>query len=102
MWRKGAQHFLPCLGGMLHTDSFVSAYRQSANVFATQVDSRTIADLDVKFSNDSITIGLYATNLFNTRTLTNQFTSLIAGVITNPTGVFERPRTVGANVSYKF
>jgi len=89
-------------GGLRYTGSAMSSYGNSASVLAVEVESRVLADLNMSVTNGDLTIGLYVTNLFDERSLLNREDGLLSNGSTVSTGVFERPRTIGANIKIDF
>ena len=88
-------------GGIRYTDGYYSSYSQSISQVNVEIDSRTLADMSLAFTNDDIRITLYATNLFDSRALIDRSDVILAGAI-DSTGVFERPRTLGVSLNYAF
>ena len=94
-------------GGIRYIDSFQSTFT-FAEAVGVEVGDRTIADINLSVSNDNLRFGLYVTNLFNSRKLTSRSDSIIGAnpatgdLIFNSAGVFERPRTIGGNVTFSF
>lgn len=89
-------------GGLRYTGSAVSSFRNSISIVPVEVDSRVLADVNLSVTNGKVTVGLYATNLFNKNALLNRRDNLLSDGSTASTGVFERPRTIGANVKVDF
>jgi len=89
-------------GGLRYTGSAMSTYGNSLSTKAVEVEDRVLADLNLSVSNGDVTIGLYAKNLFNKRGLLNRNDDLLSNGSTISTGVFERPRTIGANIKVDF
>ena len=89
-------------GGLRYTGSSLSSYRNSFSILPVELNSRLLADLNLSVSNGRFTIGLYATNLFNKRALMNREDSLLSSGSVVSVGVFERPRTIGANFKVDF
>ena len=89
-------------GGLRYTGSAMSSYGNSASVLPVELEGRVLADLNMSVRNGNFTIGLYATNLFNKRALLNREDNLLSDASTVSTGVFERPRTIGANFKVDF
>ena len=94
-------------GGVRYTSAFDSAFSFSTTV-ADRIEERVITDLNIGLGNEKVRLGLYVTNLFDERKLTTR-TDQIVGLdpmtmapIFNSTGVFERPRTFGGNVTVNF
>ncbi len=95
-------------GGIRYIDSFQSTYT-FLEAIGAEVDDRTIADINLSVSNDNLRFGLYVTNLFDSRKLTNRSDAILAvdpvsgaPLAFNSTGTFERPRTIGGNVTFSF
>ncbi len=89
-------------GGIRYIGGFNSAFRQSVTQLSVPVDGRTFADVNIGISNGNVHLGLYATNLFDNRALLSRFDEILGGAVPAPTGVFERPRTIGANIRVDF
>jgi len=89
-------------GGVRYTAGAASALSGATSVLNVPISGRTFADVNLTVSNGSVHVGLYATNLFDNRALLNRTDNFIGGVVTNSTGVFERPRTIGANIKVDF
>lgn len=89
-------------GGIRYIGRFDSAFRQSATEFSVPVDGRTFADVNLGISNGNVHFGVYATNLFDNRALLSRASEILDGAVPAPTGVFERPRTIGANIRVDF
>lgn len=89
-------------GGIRYIGGFDSAFRQSATQLSVPIDGRTFADINVGVSNGTVHLGLYATNLFDNRALLSRDNTILGGAVPAPTGIFERPRTIGANVRVDF
>ncbi len=85
-------------GGVRYIGGFDSAFRESVTQLSVPIDGRTFADINVGVSNGTVHIGLYATNLFDNRALLSRDNSILGGSVPTPTGIFERPRTIGANI----
>lgn len=89
-------------GGVRYIGGFQSAFSGAFSTLGVPVDGRTFADLNVGLSNGSVHFGLYATNIFDNRALLSRTDTLQAGTVVSSTGIFERPRTIGANVRVDF
>lgn len=89
-------------GGLRYTGSAMSSYGNSQSILPVEVGGRVLADMNLSVSNGTVTFGLYATNLFNKRALVNREDSLLSSGATISSGVFERPRTIGANIKVDF
>ena len=89
-------------GGVRYTAGFASALSGATSVLNVPIERRTFADLNLTVSNGFVHVGLYATNLFDNRALLSRTDNFIGGAVTNSTGIFERPRTLGANVKVDF
>ncbi len=88
-------------GGIRYTGETDTAWSQSPEFSPTKVDSRAIADINLSVSNDQYTIGLYVKNLFDERALVQREDAYSdAGLLSR--GLFERPRTIGANIRFEF
>ncbi|WP_262690082.1 TonB-dependent receptor [Kordiimonas aestuarii] len=88
--------------GVRYSGKFMSSYSASTSTYPVVVEARTLVDANLSFTNDNVTIGLYATNLFNKRALQGRVDTILGGGSSNSTGVFERPRTIGANLRVDF
>ncbi|MFC3052326.1 TonB-dependent receptor [Kordiimonas pumila] len=92
-------------GGLRYVGEFETAFSNPAGeeYFSrpSQNDSRLVADMNFSISKDNLSIGLYANNLFNTRSLIGR-TDYAVSVGGTSTGVFERPRTIGVNFNVDF
>ncbi|WP_417460426.1 TonB-dependent receptor [Kordiimonas sp.] len=88
--------------GVRYTGKFISSYSASTSTYPVQVDARTLVDASLSFTNDNVTIGLYATNLFNKRALQGRSDVIVGGGSSDSSGIFERPRTIGANMKVDF
>ncbi|WP_417449407.1 TonB-dependent receptor [Kordiimonas sp.] len=88
--------------GVRYTGSFMSSYGASTSTYPVEVDARTLVDANLSFTNGNVSVGLYATNLFNTRSLQVRGDDILGGGTSDSTGVFERPRTIGANLRVDF
>lgn len=89
-------------GGVRYTAGSASALSGATSVLNVPIESRTFADLNLTVSNGAVHVGLYATNLFDSRALLTRTDNFLGGAVTNSTGIFERPRTIGANVKVDF
>lgn len=89
-------------GGFRYTGDYMSSYRNTPGIVATDVDSRLITDLNVGVNNGDVHIGLYATNLFNDRDVIARTDRGVVPTATFSTANFEQPRTIGVNVRYDF
>jgi outer membrane receptor protein involved in Fe transport len=89
-------------GGVRYTAGAASALSGATSVLNVPISGRTFADVNLTVSNGSVHVGLYATNLFDNRALLNRTDNFLGGVVSNSTGVFERPRTIGANIKVDF
>lgn len=89
-------------GGLRYTGSTMSSYGNSLSNLPVKIEERLLADLNLSVSNGTVTVGLYATNLFNKRGLLNREDNLLSSGATISSGVFERPRTIGANIKVDF
>jgi len=92
-------------GGLRYVGSSVSAFSNpQGNLLLpelTSVDSRLLADANLSVTRGNLSIGLYATNLFNKRALiARRDDGVLVGA--NRTGVFTQPRTIGMNVKLDF
>ena len=88
-------------GGFRYQGGYVSAFSQSLTEVPVEVDDYFIADLNLTVSNGTVSVGLYATNLFDVRAIADRDDSDIGGAI-DSTAVFQRPRTIGLNVNVDF
>ncbi|WP_417464850.1 TonB-dependent receptor [Kordiimonas sp.] len=88
--------------GVRYTGKFMSSYGASTSTYPVEVEARTLVDAHVSFTNDNVTFGLYATNLFNERALQGRSDTILGGGSSDSNGIFERPRTIGANVKVDF
>ena len=88
--------------GVRYTGKFMSSYGASTSTYPVEVEDRTLVDAHVSFTNDNVTFGLYATNLFNERALQGRTDDILGGGSSNSLAVFERPRTIGANIKVDF
>lgn len=89
-------------GGVRYSSSFVSSFGASTTRVPVVVDSQILTDLNVNVSNESVSFGLYVTNLFNERVLAKRDDNILVGTGVVSTGVFKKPRTVGANIRFNF
>lgn len=89
-------------GGIRYIGGFNTDFENSVTQLSVPVDGRTFADVNVGVSNGTVHFGLYATNLFDNRALVSRENSILGGSVPTPTGVFERPRTFGANIRVDF
>lgn len=88
--------------GARYNGSHMSTFSQSSSVIPVKVDSRFLVDMNLSVGKDNLTFGLYATNLFNDRSLLRRADNLLSNGQVNSSGVFERPRTIGVNMKLDF
>jgi outer membrane receptor protein involved in Fe transport len=94
--------------GLRYSSSYTSDWPLEAgtsveNSALIDIDARTIADVNLSFTDDEYTIGLYVTNLFNNRAMKSAQTG--DNALTGDTyyyGIFETPRTIGVRFSAEF
>ncbi len=89
-------------GGVRHIGSSQSVFSAALTQASVKLESRTLADLNLGFSNGKVAVGLYATNLFNNKDIVNRDDDIIGPEMYLSSGVFERPRTIGANLRLDF
>lgn len=88
--------------GVRYTGKFMSSYGASTSTYPVEVEARTLVDANLSFTNGNVTLGLYATNLFNKRAMQGRTDNILGGGSSDSTAIFERPRTVGANIKVDF
>jgi outer membrane receptor protein involved in Fe transport len=95
--------------GLRYSGSYTSTWPMEAASTSTEnsdlinIDSRTIADLNLSLTDDEYTVGMYITNLFNNRAMKSADTGY--NYLTGDTyyyGLFETPRTIGVRFSTEF
>ncbi len=89
-------------GGLRYTGTSVGAFEAAVRQASVELDSRMLADLNFGATNGTLTLNVYATNLFNADKLAGRSDEKIAPGVVNSTGFFVRPRTVGANIRMDF
>ncbi len=88
--------------GARYNGSFMSAFSQSTAEVPLEIDSRLLVDMNLSIRKGNLAFGVYATNLFNDRSLLRRSDNLLSNGLVTSDGTFERPRTVGVNVKVDF
>jgi len=88
-------------GGIRYRGEQHTNFSQSVNGVDMELDSYVLADMNIGITNDTYSVSLYVTNLFDSDALVDRTDSIVGAGIAS-TGNLVRPRVIGVNVRYDF